>query len=174
MNEQEKLIAEQLKTLPPNLRQAIETVSWKALVQEVGKVNALDAEQITSLEQETMFIIYAFEPPEDYIANIVREVGISEGLASIIAESIAEKVFKPILEKSESQQKAPTPENLPVGPSVPEIAPEMHPAIESGETAHDVPRAEPTIEEQMKVPPPPPPPDYQYEPGKDPYREPIG
>src|SRR3989344_4099335 len=105
MNETDKLIEEQLKKLPPNLQRAINAVPWKALVQEIGKTNVLDVEQIVSLEQETMFIIYAFESPKDYLANIMREVRISEDTALNIAESVADKIFNPILQKSEGSEK---------------------------------------------------------------------
>lgn len=129
MNEQDKLIEKQFKTLPLDLQQAINAVPWKSLIQEVGKANALKSEQIATLEQETMLVIYAFEPPEDYIANIVREVGVSEDIASTIAESVLEKIFRPISEKgknqADSQKKKPSP-----APSlVPEIAPEIHPMV---------------------------------------------
>ena len=171
MNEQEKLIEEQLKTLPPNLQQAINAVPWKTLVQEIGKAKTLDAEQIVALEQETMFIIHAFENPNDYVSNIVREVGVSEEVAYTIAESVANKIFDPILEKSEEHENAKESHaNLPM--------------IEEGEVAHDVAHVEPTIQPARQdltgseSPKPkeetkPSLPDYRYEGGKDPYREPL-
>ena len=182
MNETDKLKEEQFKKLPLNLQEAINDTPWKTLVQEIGKANALDTEQIASLEQETMFIIYAFEPPEDYIANIIKEVKISEDTAYIIAESVANKIFNPILKKSEKYVKATTPT------SVPEIPPANLPMIEppsaqgfggakKGEVAHEVPHTELTTDnrqpttnqERPKVSLP----DYRYEGGKDPYREPL-
>ena len=176
MNETDRLIEEQLKTLPPNLRQAIGSVPWKALVQGIGKANALDAEQIASLEQETMFIIYAFEPPEDYIANIIKEVKISEDTAYTIAESVVGKIFDPISQKSEEYETniAPT--------SVPEIPPANLPMVEEGEVAHTIPHVQPARQDlagsdlagsQIKSEPKVSLPDYRYEGGKDPYREPL-
>ena len=156
MNEQDKLMEEQLKTLPLNLQQAINATPWKALIQEIGKTNTLDTEQIISLEQETMFVLYAFENPNDYASNIAREVGVSEEVAYTIAESVADKIFDLILEKSEGQETAPT-GNLPM--------------IEPGEVAHSVPHVEepPKPKEDAK----PSLPDYRYAEGKDPYREPL-
>ena len=182
MNETDKLIEEQLKKLPPNLQRAINAVPWKALVQEIGKINTLDAEQIASLEQETMFIIYAFESPKDYLANIIREVGILEDIALNIAESIADKIFNPILQKSEELGKSSETKSEPVVTnSVPEIPPVNLPMVEKGEIAHDVNPIQParqglagsasvTKPEQIKVSLP----DYRYEKDKDPYREPLG
>ncbi|MEK7461449.1 MAG: hypothetical protein AAB586_00020 [Patescibacteria group bacterium] len=170
MNETEKLIEEQLKKLPPSLQRAIHTVPWKASVQEIGKANALDAEQIVSLEQETMFIIYAFEPPTDYIANIVREMGISEDIASKIAESVADKIFDPILQKNDELEKTIKTESVaPV--SVPEIPPiilPMPPARQDLASSGQGVKAEiPTPTPKVSLP------DYRYPDGKDPYREPL-
>ena len=49
MNEQDKLIEEQLKILPQNLQQAISSVPWKSSLQEIGKQNNLNTEQIDAL-----------------------------------------------------------------------------------------------------------------------------
>ena len=148
MNEMDKLIEEQIRKLSPNLQRAINDVPWKALVQEIGKINALDTEQIASLEQETMFIIYAFESPKDYIANIMREVGISEDTALNIAESVADKIFNPILQKSEESEKTIKTES-PAPVSVPEIPPANLPMVEKGEIAHDVAHVEPTTDNRQ-------------------------
>lgn len=185
MNETDKLIEEQLKTLPSNLQQAINAVPWKMLVQEIGKANTLDAEQIVSLEQETMFIVYGFESPNDYVSNVTKNIGVSEDVAYTIAESIAEKIFNPILQKSEELEKSNEKKFEPVtSASVPEIPPVNLPMVEKGEVAHDVKPVETSIP-PSPIPPPQsemkseqpkekvPLPDYRYEAGKDPYREPL-
>ncbi|OHA89603.1 MAG: hypothetical protein A3C70_02505 [Candidatus Zambryskibacteria bacterium RIFCSPHIGHO2_02_FULL_43_14] len=173
MNETDKLIAEQLKTLPPSLQQAISAVPWKALVQEIGKANTLDTEQIVSLEQETMLVVYGLENPNDYVSNIIKEVGVSEEVAYTIAGSVVDKIFEPILRKSEEFEKSVTPAITPV--SAPATPPANLPMVEAGEVAHEVPH----IEQTTPIPAPQKPepkaslPDYRYEQGKDPYREPL-
>ena len=161
MNEQEKLIEEQLKTLPSNLRQTIGAMPWKALVQEIGKTNALDTEQTVSLEQETMFVLYAFENPTDFVSNIMREVSVTNEVAETIAESIADKIFDPILERSE-EGGGESAKNLPM--------------VEEGEVAHTVDSKQYTVdrEKEPTEEPKAPLPDYRYSEGKDPYREPLG
>ena len=155
MNEQEKLIEEQLKTLPASLQQAINTVPWKTLVQEIGKENTLDSEQTVSLEQETMFVLYAFENPNDFVQNIVKGVGVSQETAVKIANSVADKILGPILDKSTEQEKTIS-NNLPM--------------VEEGEVAHSVPH----VEESKPIEPTKASlPDYRYSEGKDPYREPL-
>src|SRR3989344_2377973 len=131
MNETDKLIEEQLKKLPPNLQRAINAVPWKALVQEIGKTNVLDVEQIVSLEQETMFIIYAFESPKDYVAN---------------------KIFNPILQKSEEPEKSiKTKTESPAPSSAPEIPPVNLPMVEQNVEVHDVPHVEPTTDNRQST-----------------------
>ena len=152
MNEQDKLIEEQIKTLPPDLVRAIQAMPWKKLVREVGEQNNLTEEQISALEQETMFILYAFEPPEDYISNLLREMGVTEDVAFGIAETINEKIFEPILTKSE-ELKGKDKEEPEALTSVLEIPSENLPVIEppfaqdvimvkKGEAAHTVPHVE--------------------------------
>lgn len=163
MNEEEKLIKEQWDKLSPELRGAIESVPWKGLISEIGRNNALSVEQAVLLERETMFVLYGFENPRDYVANIAREVGISEEQALTVAEAVAEKIFEPVSQKAE-MGTGDNKNNLPM--------------VEKGEIAHDVPHVEtenkqpPTInepEKQKGVPLP----DYRYPDGTDPYREPL-
>ena len=182
MNETDKLVEEQFEKLPLNLQQAIKAVPWKSLVEEIGRANALNAEQIALLEQETMFIIYAFENPDDYVSNIARALNTSEEIAYNIAESIGNKIFVPISEKSE-QQNITTPINNTL-----EIPPNNLPMVEAGpafaqgfgeakKVAHDVAPATSEVGsreyEVRKEEPKAPLPDYRYEGGKDPYREPL-
>ena len=164
MNEQDKLIEEQLKTLPQDLRQAINSVPWKNLVQEIGKQNNLKPEQISSLEQETMLIIYGFVNPGEYSTNLAREIGIDEIAAENLASSIWDKVMEPISQKVVNKEAVAieTPSaNLPM--------------VEPGEIVHEVSHVEsgiksstiPEANNQPKVSLP----DYRYPDGKDPYRE---
>lgn len=163
MNETDKLIEEQIKKLPETLRLAIDSVPWKTLVQEIGRANSLDTGQIVSLEQETMFILFGFENSNDYVSNVAGNVGISEDASYTIAESVVDKIFTPISEKSKGH------ENPTTSAIVPEIAPNNLPMVEEGEVAHTVPHVEQpeTKSEPVKVSLP----DYRYTEGKDPYRE---
>ena len=191
MNEEDKLIQEQLQKLPPELQKAIELVPWKSSVKEIAISNDLSFEQVEIVERETMFIIYGFENPADYVENIMREVGIDEETATRIAEAVDEKILKLINQKtegvSETPQAAPTPTEV-APPNLPVLEPDFaqsNVVVKEGEKAHDVP----AMKEEEKAPEPtllnPEPeqpikprvslsvPDYRYPSGKDPYREPI-
>jgi len=191
MNETDKLIEEQLKTLPPNLQQAINAVPWKTIAQDIGKANSLNSEQIESLEQEVMLALYNFENPNDLPENIERETGISEETSYKIATTVAEKILS-VIEKKSNEQK-----NTVITTSVPEIPPTNLPVIEpafaqdvimvkKGEVAHTVNSKQYTVDSESEstssqslpeAKPEPkvntPLPDYHYPGGKDPYREPL-
>lgn len=193
MNETEQLIKEQLEKLPANLRGAIESVPWKALVQEIGKQKDLDAEEIISLEQEVMFVLYVFESPSDFIKNIIENVGIDEARALEIAELVSEKIFDQIINKAEEtkgEEANKTTEGEKSSPAIsetrlPEIPLEDLPAIIPNEKVHDVEPSEPVVsvlpadrqgeqyvekgKEEVTIKPP-----SSYPAGQDPYREPIG
>jgi hypothetical protein len=125
MNENEQLINEQLAKLPPELRQALELVPWKAAVKEIALANNLALPQISALDQETMLILYGFDDPKNYIDNLVREAAVTEDTALAIAEAVNEKIFQPISAKAEELGKNTIHNDLP--------------AVESGEVAHAVP-----------------------------------
>ncbi|MEK7227525.1 MAG: hypothetical protein AAB641_01375 [Patescibacteria group bacterium] len=162
MNEEEKLIEEQLKKLPPSLQKAIEAVPWKSSIKEIALLNKLTLEQVPVVERETMFILYGFENPDDYIGNLMREAQISEDTAISIAEAVNERIIKAIALKVDEFDKPKATDNPPM--------------VEKGEVAHDVASATSEVsskkyevrEEGPKVAVP----DYRYD-GKDPYREPI-
>ena len=169
--ETDKLITEQFDRLPKELQTALNTVPWKSSVKEIALLNKLSLEQVAIVERETMFILYGFENPEDYIGNMVREAQIDKATSTAIAEAVNEKIFKVIAEQINKQPAE--------KPSVPNVIHNNLPMVEEGEKTHDVPHVESTInnKEPTKEPEKPklaiPTPDYRYPGGKDPYREPL-
>ena len=190
-NDTDKLIKQQLETLPRDLQRAIASVPWKTLVEQIGKENGLSDSQIEILERETMFVIYGFEPIASYTESIMREISISGDIGLKIANSVGEKILDYISSQAEifgKEKKMPTAPKPPIT-TVPEIKPDTHPMIEprpsleatagkAEEKAHEVPHTEENkpesrsleeikkkLTEQPKV--------VHYTDGKDPYREPI-
>jgi len=152
MTEEDKLIEDQLKSLPENLQKAIQAVPWKASVKEIGLGQKLSVPQLEILERETMLVIYNFDEPAHYIDNIVKEVGVDEETAITIAESVDGKIFKAIGQQAEARGTE-TPHNLPM--------------VEKGEVAHSVPHVE------LAPVSPKPGFNHHYPDGNDPYREPL-
>jgi len=188
MNEEEKIIQEQLQKLPENLRKAIEAVPWKSSVKEIAITNKLSFEQVATVERETMFILYGFENPDDYVGNLMREVQIDENTAVTIATEVNEKIFKAIALKIDESTKPQPPAAQPVAPETPPAnLPMVEPAfaqgsvmVKKGEVAHNVAPATSEVgsknqevrmgeTEKPKMPTP----TVHYPGGQDPYREPL-
>lgn len=185
MTDTEQLIEEQFKRLPAEMRQALNTIPWKSSVKEIALLNKMTFEQVEIVERETMFVLYGFENPEDYISNLMREAQIDEPTATSIATAVDEKIFAEIVKQLEAKpEEQTTPDKV----TLPEIPPSNLPMIEDGETVHDAaPMAE---SDKLPVPEPvlppltsalsqsakaeaPKPAAQKYEGRVDPYREPI-
>jgi hypothetical protein len=190
MNEEQKLIQEQLAKLPLPLQKAVEAIPWKSTVNEIGLLHNLSLEQVADVERETMLIVCGFEDPVTYIDNLVNEAGLPEEVAGEIGNEVRERVFEVISNKASEF------ENSLEGTS--QVSQEAHPGlpmVEKDEVAHEVPHVEEAASATMPVIPPPTPsvsepvapaseqpeakkpqltvPDYRYPGGSDPYREPI-
>ncbi len=107
MDESEKLIKEQFESLPKNVQEVLSSTPWRETVGKIGFENNLAGDQILALETETLLILYGFESPEDYIANIVKSVEVTEEIALNIAGSVGEKIISVIEEKIEESGKTP-------------------------------------------------------------------
>jgi hypothetical protein len=184
-----KLIEEQFNSLPDSLQSALKGVPWKDEVSRIASSNALSSEQAFALEEETLFVLYGLEAPEDYIANLVSEALITEDQAIIISDIIAERVFEPIMSKAEELSLSGL-KHEGDSENLPKVAPEIHPMPikETGLSASSqaVPALTPTTEtnspntamnqirswktdtEQGKAVDIP---DYRYPDDVDPYRE---
>jgi hypothetical protein len=178
MNNEEttKLIQEQLKTLPDNLRHAIESTDWKLILSDFLTQYTLSPEILAGIERETMLVIYGFENPLNLIENLTQQVPLEEEQAINIAELINERILNIIANKLET-------------PLPPEILPQNLPMVEKGEVVHDVPPLTPAEKEvpqsnpspasplppiaEAKKEEPTAPRPAAYVGGKDPYREPL-
>lgn len=154
--ETQKLVDEQFKKLPVELQAAINTVPWKTSLKEIALANKIALEKQEILERETMFILYGFEKPEDYIGNLMREVEISEETAIAIAEAVEKKIFEEITLKTEASPEKML-ETIPevIHNSLPVIEPDFARetlAVKVGETVHDVPHVEPVKETETIIP----------------------
>jgi len=105
----DKLIQDQLESLPANLREAIAQVPWKNRVRDIAKREGLSDEQAGSLETETMLILYGFSQADTYVDSLVTQVGVGEEQAERIAKLAADEIFSDI-EKQFQMIEATAPE----------------------------------------------------------------
>ena len=99
MDEQtQKIIAEQMKTLPKDVLAAIISVDYKTKLVEITKRQRLLIDQAGKLEMETTLVMIGLEPLADYVANLQREMGLNTIRAKEVAMDVSENIFKPIRE----------------------------------------------------------------------------
>jgi hypothetical protein len=96
--ETQKIIEEQIKTLPDDVREAIISVDFKTKLQEITKRQRLLIDQAAKLEMETTLVMIGLEPLTDYVENLGREMEISIIRAKEVAMDVSENIFKPIRE----------------------------------------------------------------------------
>lgn len=167
MNETKQSIEKYFEELPYNFKKAISDTPWKLLVNKIGAAHNLDAPQLTSLETETMFILYGIEDAEDYMSNLEKELNLSESIALALSNNIAKEIFEVISNKAKKLENSTSNESTLVT-QAPGITPANLPMVEEGEIAHNVPHVEQKEEKPVE-----PAPAYKYERGKDPYHEPL-
>lgn len=95
-NDTQKIIANQIATLPEDVRKAISSVDYASQLQEIVKRNKLLIDQAGKLETETTLTLIGLEPLNDYVTNISRELGIPMQKAIIIAHDADDLIFKNI------------------------------------------------------------------------------
>ncbi len=96
--ETQKIIEEQMKILPVDVKTAIISVDYKTKLEEITKRQRLMIDQAGKLEMETTLVMIGLEPLADYMDNIERELDVNNMRAKDIAMDVSEHIFKPIRE----------------------------------------------------------------------------
>ena len=97
MNEDLKQkIKEQMEFLSKELQDAIYSLDWLALVEEIRKKYLLSEDDIDNLKTETLLVLTGYEEGEAYARNIENEVGTSKEEAEKITDEMEQKIFTPI------------------------------------------------------------------------------
>jgi len=151
-------LKKQFQALPKEVQQAISAADLPTKLQEIVKNNKLMIDQAGGLEIETTLVLFGLEPLENYVANLIKNVGLSSIQASVVAHDVNESIFKNIREtlkkineqiaeenkKTEIQQNNPTKEQIlagiekpetlknteqPIGPIKINIPTEVHPEM---------------------------------------------
>jgi hypothetical protein len=201
------------KRLPEDIKILIMSNETTEIIENILKEAQLTEEQANLADSELLDVMFCLQSLDNAINNIAKlsnkTVNELSKLKSVVNDKILSKYtidIKDFIEANKTtpiQHQSAAPKNLPGEANLPELAPEIHPMIEKGEVAHDVPPqieqkkmkslSEPVIilkkedVRQMISPkvqpnsaPTPTPakpnvslPDYRYEGGTDPYREPL-
>ncbi|MEI8174506.1 MAG: hypothetical protein WCG28_00985 [bacterium] len=97
MTDKLKQIAqEEIMKLPKEAQEAINSLDWGNIMEEIGKKYLFDENEINDLQTETLLVLVGLENGDDYAQNIENNVGTSKGEAEKIVEDAFQKVFTPI------------------------------------------------------------------------------
>jgi len=89
-------IKEEIAKLPKENQEAINSLDWGSMSEEIGKKYLLSESEINDLQVETLLVLTGLEYLELYADNIEENTGISKDEADKIAEEIFKKIFTPI------------------------------------------------------------------------------
>ncbi len=97
MSEKLKLIIErEVAKLPKENQEAISSLDWARITEEIGKKYLLNEAEINDLQVQTLLVLIGLEDPDFYASNVENEVGTSKEEAEKLSKEIFEKVFTPI------------------------------------------------------------------------------
>lgn len=104
------LIKEEMLNLPKEVQDAINSLDWESIAEQIGKKYLLDENEINTFQLETASFILGLVDEDLYPRNIEDEVGTSRAEAEKIAREVEEKIFKPIydtmIENIKNSQKS--------------------------------------------------------------------
>ena len=110
------LIKEGILSLPKEAQEAINSLDWEKISEEIGKKYLLNEDEIITFQLETASFLLGLVDEDSYASNIEDSVGTSKNEAEKIAEEANQKIFTPIYNILEENIK----KNLPNKKSTPE------------------------------------------------------
>ncbi len=116
-NDLQNNLQETFQSLPKELQEAISAADLPRKLEAVTKDNKLMIDQAGKVQNETVLVLLGLEPLENYVDNLVKNVGLSKETAEAVANDVNELIFKNVrktLEKiSEEDKTAETEETIP-------------------------------------------------------------
>ena len=89
-------IQEEVMKLPKETQEAVASLDWASIAEEIGKKYLLLESEINDLQVETLLVLAGLEDGEFFPQNIESNVETSKDEAIKIAEEVNQKIFTPI------------------------------------------------------------------------------
>ena len=89
----QKIIDEQMTQLPKAVQEIIAKIDLTKEISDLREKHNLMLDQVSSLEIETRLVMIGLEPGEDFVDNIIKNVGLKEDIAIAVAEDINDSIF---------------------------------------------------------------------------------
>lgn len=96
MNYTPAQLHEMLKTLPPDVNEAIGSVNYIDTLIDIEKKYHLHLDQADALGNEIFKLMLGLTQPQQFIGALKASVGVSDEAAKVIATEVNEKIFRPI------------------------------------------------------------------------------
>lgn len=95
----QNIIKEEVKKLPTEAQEVINSFDWIKTTEEIGKKFFLTEDEVEDLQVETLLVLVGIEDGEFYAQNIEDNVGTSREEAEKISEEVLQKIFVPVTDR---------------------------------------------------------------------------
>lgn len=91
-----QIIKDEIAKLPKEKQEAINSIDWVKISEEIGKKYLLNESELNDLLVQVLLVLIGLTDIEDSAPGIENEVGVSTGIANKLASEIIQKIFIPI------------------------------------------------------------------------------
>jgi len=91
-----QVIKREVEKLPKENQEAINSLGWVVISEEIGKKHLLSESEINDLQAQNLLVLVGLADPDYYSQNIEDEIGTSKDEAEKIAVEVFQKIFTPI------------------------------------------------------------------------------
>jgi len=96
MSELNETIQRKYERLPEDVRTALQSVDLRERIGEIAKKHDLRIDAAGQLENVTVMVLLGMVPIGDYAKNIMKHVGVSQGVANAVVLDANESIFGPV------------------------------------------------------------------------------
>lgn len=100
-----QIIKRETEKLPKETQEAINTVNWVNVTEQIGKKSSLNESEINDFQVQTLLVLIGLRDADSYVSNIENEVGTSKNEAEKMANEAFEEIFEPITDILEENLK---------------------------------------------------------------------
>jgi hypothetical protein len=98
MDNSDQIIKEQIKNAPPEIKQLLKNDSWRVAIPNITQKANFSPEQVTSFENEVLFVLLGMDYKDNFEKNIQASVLITPSTAHAISEEVNQKIFNGVVE----------------------------------------------------------------------------
>lgn len=91
-----QIIKREVDKLSKDGQEAVNSLDWAKITEEIGKKYLLNEDEINVLQAETLTVLIGLADFDFYVKGVEDEVGVSKEEAKKIADEVMQKIFTPI------------------------------------------------------------------------------